>query len=77
MVTLEDNVVHGGFGAGVLEALSELGVTGVHVHLHGLPDEFIEQGSPAELYRLLKLDAEGVAEITENFLVSCSGKINP
>jgi 1-deoxy-D-xylulose-5-phosphate synthase len=75
MVTLEDNVVQGGFGAGVLEAFSELGVTDVHVRLHGLPDEFIEQGSPAELYRLVKLDAAGVAEITENFLASCSEKI--
>jgi 1-deoxy-D-xylulose-5-phosphate synthase len=64
MVTLEDNVVQGGFGAGVLEAFSELGVTDVHVRLHGLPDEFI-----------VKLDAAGVAEITENFLASCSEKI--
>ncbi len=77
MVTLEDNVVHGGFGAGVLEALSEIGAADVHVHLHGLPDEFIEQGSPAELYRLLKLDAAGIAEITEKFLASCSEQKKP
>jgi 1-deoxy-D-xylulose-5-phosphate synthase len=71
-VTLEDNVVQGGFGAGVLEALSELNIADVHVHMHGLPDEFIEQGSPAELFRLVKLDAEGIAETAEKFLANCS-----
>jgi 1-deoxy-D-xylulose-5-phosphate synthase len=69
-VTVEDNVVHGGFGSAVLESLSRQGLTGIGVKLHGLPDDFIEQGTPAELYRLVKLDAKGIAETVQEFLQS-------
>ncbi len=69
-VTVEDNVVHGGFGAGVLESLSRIGMNDVAVRLHGLPDEFVEQGAPNELYRILKLDAQGIAEVVKEFLLS-------
>ena len=67
-VTIEDNVVHGGFGAGVLEALSHCGISHVSVKVHGLPDEFIEQGSPEELSRIVKLHAEGIAEVAKEYL---------
>jgi len=69
-ITVEENVVHGGFGSGVLEAFSRLGVTDISVRIHGLPDEFIEHGSPAELQRLVKLDAAGIAEIAKEQLIS-------
>ena len=67
-VTIEDNVIHGGFGSGVLEALSHLGISDVAVKMHGLPDEFIEHGSSAELHRMVKLDAAGIAEIAKKHL---------
>jgi 1-deoxy-D-xylulose-5-phosphate synthase len=67
-VTIEDNVVQGGFGSAVLEALSRLGITDVAVKLHGLPDEFVEHGAPAELYRTVGLDAEGIASATKDLL---------
>jgi 1-deoxy-D-xylulose-5-phosphate synthase len=66
-VTIEDDVIYGGFGAGVLEALSRCGISDVSVKLHGLPDVFIEQGSPAELSRMVKLDAEGIAEVVKKY----------
>ncbi len=69
-ITIEENVVHGGFGSGVLEAFSRFGVTDISVRIHGLPDEFIEHGSPAELHRLVKLDAAGIAEIAKEKLIS-------
>ncbi len=69
-ITIEDNVIHGGFGSGVLEAFSRLGITDISVKLHGLPDEFIEHGSSAQLHRLVKLDAEGIAEIAKEQLIS-------
>lgn len=74
IVTLEDNVIQGGFGSAVLESISRNGLTDVAVKLHGLPDEFVEHGSPKELYRLLKLDGPGVAEITKEFLTSRHGR---
>jgi 1-deoxy-D-xylulose-5-phosphate synthase len=67
-VTIEDNVVHGGFGAGVLEAFSHCGISDVSVKVHGLPDEFIEHGSPSELHQMVKLDADGIAEVAKEHL---------
>jgi 1-deoxy-D-xylulose-5-phosphate synthase len=67
-MTVEDNVVQGGFGSGVLETLSRLGISHVAVKVHGLPDEFIEHGTPEELHRILKLDAAGIAETAKKHL---------
>ncbi|MCX7983759.1 MAG: 1-deoxy-D-xylulose-5-phosphate synthase [Bacteroidetes bacterium] len=67
-MTVEDNSVRGGFGAGILEALAECGITNVAVHLHGLPDSFVEHGSLTELYRQLNLDPEGIAHVVERVL---------
>jgi 1-deoxy-D-xylulose-5-phosphate synthase len=67
-ITIEENVIHGGFGSGVLEALSHLDISNVSVKIHGLPDEFIEHGSTAELHRMVKLDAAGIAEVTREYL---------
>jgi 1-deoxy-D-xylulose-5-phosphate synthase len=69
-VTIEDNVIQGGMGSAILESLAQLGVTNVAVKVHGLPDEFIQHGSPNELYRLTKLDPQGIANITQEFLTS-------
>jgi 1-deoxy-D-xylulose-5-phosphate synthase len=62
ILTVEDNTVVGGFGAGVLNAISQLHSSNVIVSMHGLPDQFIEQGTPAEIYREVGLDAMGIAE---------------
>jgi 1-deoxy-D-xylulose-5-phosphate synthase len=69
IVTVEDNVVQGGFGAGVLESLSKQGLTNVMVKLHGLPDEFVEHGTPQELYAMYKLDAAGIAQVVRDVLL--------
>ncbi len=58
MLTLEDNVVTGGFGSAVTEALAPLGIP---VTVMAVPDTFIEQGGQAELLKELGLDAPGVA----------------
>jgi 1-deoxy-D-xylulose-5-phosphate synthase len=58
VLTLEDNVVTGGFGSAVAEALAPLGIP---VTVMAVPDTFIEQGGQAELLKQLGLDAPGVA----------------
>jgi 1-deoxy-D-xylulose-5-phosphate synthase len=68
VITIEENTVRGGFGAGVLEYFAAKGCTGIHVHVHGIPDEFIQQGTPAELYAQLRLDAQGIASVIRDFL---------
>jgi len=60
VVTVEENVLHGGFGSAVLELFCEEGVH-VPVRRVGLPDKFIEQGSQSELRGRYGLDAAGIA----------------
>ncbi len=65
LVTVEENVVAGGFGSAVLEALAEAGELPRAVRMLGLPDRFVEHGSPGELRREVGLDAEAVARAIE------------
>jgi len=59
LVTLEENAVAGGAGAGVAEALAALGITTPVLQL-GLPDTFIEHGDPARMLTDCGLDAVGI-----------------
>lgn len=70
VITLEDNVITGGFGSAILEFMNQYKITGVDVLVHGLPDKFVEHGTPDELFRDLKLDAKGVAEVIKDHLLS-------
>ncbi len=60
VVTVEDGVVSGGFGAAVLEHLAPLGIADKVLPL-GLPDEFLPSGNADVLLSERGLDAEGIA----------------
>ena len=62
ILTVEENVLAGGFGSAVLEALAEAGLEGVVVHRIGMPDSFIEHGTAVDQRRRLHLDADGIAQ---------------
>ena len=62
IVTVEENVLAGGFGSAVLEALAEAGLENLPVHRIGMPDSFVEHGTAADQRHKLKLDAEGIAQ---------------
>lgn len=64
VVTLEENSIRGGFGAGVLEVLSQSGVE-VQTLLLGTPDAFTTQGKMDELLAHFGLDDSGVADSIE------------
>lgn len=61
VVTLEDNVRSGGFGAAVLEALSDVGLAG-RVTSMAVPDEFLPFGSAGDVLTYCRLDAESVVD---------------
>ncbi len=61
LVTVEDNAVRGGAGAGVLEFLAGVDRQ-VATLVMGIPDRFIEHATPAEQHREAGLDAEGLLE---------------
>ena len=67
ILTVEENTIRGGFGSGVLEEISRFDVPHPRVMIHGIPDTFVEQGTPAELHALLKLDPAGIASIVKDF----------
>jgi 1-deoxy-D-xylulose-5-phosphate synthase len=62
IVTVEENVLAGGFGSAVLETLMDADVDGIAVHRIGMPDAFIEHGTAADQRRQLDLDAEGIVD---------------
>lgn len=61
LVTIEENSVRGGFGSGVLEALSAHGVEAPVLTI-ATPDEFTTQGTMDELLHAYGLDGEGIAQ---------------
>jgi 1-deoxy-D-xylulose-5-phosphate synthase len=72
VVTLEESVVAGGFGAAVLELLEEARLADpayrdVAARLIGIPaDRFVDHGSVADLRRIIRLDADGIeAQVRE------------
>ena len=73
IVTVEDNTVQGGFGSAVLESLTKQRCTGISVRIHGLPDDFVDHGTPKELHKLTQLDGPGIAQVTKTFLSSRKG----
>jgi len=63
LVTIEEGS-SGGFGGAVLEALSREGLLnrGLSVRTLTLPDIFIDQGKPAQMYSDAGLDAAGIVQ---------------
>lgn len=60
VITIEDGVIQGGFGSAVLEFFADNGYR-VQTKRLGIPDTFVEHGTPDELYSMLELDTEGIA----------------
>jgi 1-deoxy-D-xylulose-5-phosphate synthase len=73
LVTLEDNVLIGGFGSAVAEFLAADGIAGVRLLPLGIPDRFIDHGTPQELQAELGLDPPGVARSVTAFLAATGG----
>jgi 1-deoxy-D-xylulose-5-phosphate synthase len=66
VVTIEDNVLPGGFGAAVLEhledAFADRPERRARVLRVGLPDRYVTHGKPALLHEEVGLTGEAVAE---------------
>ncbi len=62
LVTLEENVIAGGFGSAVAEFLAAQELTGVTLKLLGLPDRFVTHGATELLLAQMGLDVDGVCQ---------------
>lgn len=76
IVTLENNSRIGGFGSAVAEHLAAYHATGMEIHIHGIPDRFVDHGSPAELAAEIGLDAPGIVRFVKASISSSTNKIS-
>jgi 1-deoxy-D-xylulose-5-phosphate synthase len=60
ILTVEENVLAGGFGSAVLELLADRDLFGIAVKRLGIPDIFVEHGSQDILRHKYGLDAAGI-----------------
>ncbi len=71
IITIEDNVIKGGFGSAVLEFASENGYKN-NITTLGIPDVFIEHGSVTELQKSIGLDSCSLSDIFDAVLTDFS-----
>jgi 1-deoxy-D-xylulose-5-phosphate synthase len=67
IVTIEDGSIQGGFGSAILEFMAENGFTN-KIKILGIPDKFIEHGTPEELYRECGIDAQGIVNTVKQLV---------
>ncbi|MBZ0198339.1 MAG: 1-deoxy-D-xylulose-5-phosphate synthase [Ignavibacteriaceae bacterium] len=66
IVTLEENSLVGGFGAGIVEYFSDKNYKNDILRI-GLPDKFVDHGTQVELHKILGIDPDGIAERVKYF----------
>jgi len=66
IITIEDGSVQGGFGSAILEFFSEHNYT-VNVKMLGIPDRFVEHGTPEELYCECGIDSSCICKVLESY----------
>jgi 1-deoxy-D-xylulose-5-phosphate synthase len=76
LVTVEENVVTGGAGSAVLEALQRA-AKNVPVLQLGLPDRFIDQGDPGIQLARVGLNREGIVKSIRSRISSDDVRQNP
>lgn len=64
--TVEDGVRNGGLGSAVTEYMQDHHHFNVCVHRMGMPDHFVEHGTPHELYQTIHLDKDSIADEIRN-----------
>jgi 1-deoxy-D-xylulose-5-phosphate synthase len=68
IITVEENILQGGFGSAVLEMLAQENITGVQVKNLGIPDVFVEHATQAQLRSKYGIDEEGIVRAVREML---------
>ena len=66
IVTIEDGVLKGGMGSAILEYMADHGYT-PNVRRIGIPDRFVQHGTPKELYQICGMDATSIENVLLSF----------
>jgi 1-deoxy-D-xylulose-5-phosphate synthase len=67
IVTLEENTIIGGFGSAVSEFIVDNNFKNKILRI-GLPDDFVDHGTQAELHKILGIDPEGIFNKIKSFI---------
>lgn len=67
IVTLEENTIIGGFGSAVSEFIVDNSFKNKILRI-GLPDDFVDHGTQAELHKILGIDPEGIFNKIKSFI---------
>jgi len=59
-VTIEENVLMGGFGSAVVEFFAENNIRDIRIKRLGIQDEFAQQATQAELRDLYGINEQGI-----------------
>lgn len=68
IVTVEENVLQGGFGSAVLECLADAGITGSRVVRLGISDTFVQHGSQKVLRSKYGLDTPAIVKAVRDMV---------
>jgi 1-deoxy-D-xylulose-5-phosphate synthase len=68
VLTVEDHASQGGFGSAVLEELALRNEDTRKIHIHAIPDRFLQHADREELVHYLHLDGEGIADVCRMIL---------
>ena len=68
IMTVEENVLAGGFGSAVLEVLQDRGIQDVKVKCLGIDDVFVEHGAQNIIRKKYGLDTEGIVRSAREIL---------
>ena len=76
VLTVEENVLQGGFGSSVLELFQERGLNSIQMKRLGIPDVFVEHGPQALLREKYGIDENGIFKGVKELLgEECSGSL--
>ncbi|PIN99162.1 MAG: 1-deoxy-D-xylulose-5-phosphate synthase [Candidatus Diapherotrites archaeon CG10_big_fil_rev_8_21_14_0_10_31_34] len=67
-ITIEENILPGGFGSAVLEMLEDKGLNEVELHRIGAPDAYIDYDAPAEIKKSFGMDSKSIAKKAKKML---------
>jgi 1-deoxy-D-xylulose-5-phosphate synthase len=68
IITVEENVLMGGFGSAVLELFEEKGIHDVNIKRLGIKDRFVEQATQKELRGMYGIDEEGIVKAAQSLM---------
>lgn len=68
IVTVEENVLAGGFGSAVLETINRAGLRNIMLRMIGIDDVFVEHGSQGIIRRKYGLDEMGIYNVCRSML---------